>query len=523
MQTILDDVVRAGFAVSGKLNLKRFTEALVEQLFDVTGADLVCFYAGEKDDRIRLLYKRGRYTVPDTLPADREPIPFMLDSRQTVVLTERKPSPFLPLLLDGSMMSGAAAPLVSGKGVEAFVILNSREPLFITRQRLRFIETLVSLAGLHFHNARLHSRLRDYTRELQAMEKYQESIFTSMSNLLVTIDNEGALRYFNAAAARTFSLSTESLGSCVLDLFRGRISDKMLDLIRGAVTDSAEIVGAEGIFRNNGTEIDFSLTSSPINGRGKKTEGLVLLFTDQSRERELERAWKTAKRDVRTIKEERRLIKDMFSRYLSQEVVSRLISDPDAVHLGGDKRTATVMFADIRGYTSFSEGKDPEYIIKVLNEYFSEAVELIVQHQGFIDKYIGDCIMAAWGVPLQSEQEDARMAVACAMQIQDLIQREDRTFFTGEAAGLSVGMGIHTGPLVAGNIGSSRRVDYTVIGDTVNIASRMEGISGPGEVIVTEDTRELIADFFKLRKKKPVKVKGKSDPVNIYKVVERVE
>lgn len=535
MQSILDDMVRASFAISRGFDIKRFVASLTEQLFDVTGADLACFYSLE-GRTARLMFRRGRWDVPRALSPRSEPLVFIRESRETVVLTGRKQSLFLPLLLHPDMGSGIAAPLVSGKQVEALVMLNSLEEEFFNRRRLRFTETLMKMAGEYFHNAVLHNKLRDYTRKVQALEQYQENIFSSMTNLLITTDTGGNIRYFNRAASVRFGLRPEHLGKNLVSQFTGRLGGEILELIEEAVRDGGEIVEAEGIFRpgsgpgaeergGGGTspdEMDFSLNTSPLVGRRNKPEGLTLLFTDQSRERELERAVRSAERSVRTATEERRRIKDMFSRYLSQEVVSRLVADPAAVHLGGDKKVATVMFADIRGYTAFSEGKDPEYIIQVLNEYFSEAVELVITHKGFIDKYIGDCIMAAWGVPLESEQTDAQLAVCCALAIQDAVGSPDRRFFTGDAAGLSIGMGLHSGPLVAGNIGSARRVDYTMIGDTVNIAARLEGVAGPGEVIITEATRSLLEDRFELQKKRPVQVKGKSEPLRIYNVKKKV-
>jgi class 3 adenylate cyclase len=216
--------------------------------------------------------------------------------------------------------------------------------------------------------------------------------------------------------------------------------------------------------------------------------------------------------------EERRYVKDMFARYLSNEVVENLMENPDLVKPGGDKKTATVLFADIRGYTSFSENKEPEYIIGVLNEYFSEAVEIIIKYRGYIDKFIGDAIMAAWGVPMMSEEQDAELAVSCALEIQELVSSGKRRFFRGDASKLRIGIGMHTGPLVAGNLGSDRRMDYSVIGDTVNVAARLEGVAGAGEVVITKATRDLLNPGFKLEEREPVRVKGKNEPIQIFSV-----
>ena len=253
-----------------------------------------------------------------------------------------------------------------------------------------------------------------------------------------------------------------------------------------------------------------------MKGRRGEFQGNTLLFTDQTKERELHER-------MAQVVEERRAIKDMFSRYLSSDVVKQLMDSPDLIKPGGDKKVATIFFADIRGYTSFSEGKDPQYIIRILNEYFERAVEIVVRHKGYIDKFIGDCIMAAWGVPIWSEKQDAVAAVSCALNIQEQVTSKDRDFFTGDASGLTVGIGMHTGPLVAGNLGSSRRMNYTVIGDAVNIASRLEGFAASGEVIVSQTTRDFLEDAFILEKRKPVHVKGKKEPIPIYRVVRNAE
>ena len=337
-----------------------------------------------------------------------------------------------------------------------------------------------------------------------------------MTNLLVTSDKEGKIKYFNTAAEERFALSEQDKGQRLRDVFVGSIDRQILDTIDATRTDPKELLGVEGIFQTEDKEIDFAVNVSPLKGKRGQYQGITLLFTDQTKERELQER-------MERVVEERRIIKNMFARYLSREIVKKLTESPKLVRLGGDKKDATIFFADIRGYTSFSEGKDPEYIIKILNEYFSEAVELVIKHKGYIDKYIGDCIMAAWGVPLQTAREDVIQAVSCALEIQNLVASQDRRFFRGEASFLKVGIGMHTGPLVAGNLGSSRRMNYTVIGDTVNVAARLEGVAGPGEIIITQSTRDYLEDLFILQERKLIKVKGKMESIKIYNVIGRKE
>jgi len=330
--------------------------------------------------------------------------------------------------------------------------------------------------------------------------------------MIITTDAKGHIYYFNEPAAQSMGLKEEDLGRSLESVFQNSLSSKTVQTILRSLGDGNEILGLEGIYRKGDKELDYSLNVTPLKTPRGRKEGLTLLFTNQTREKEL-------KNTVQAVSEERRVIKDMFARYMSNEVITSIMEAPDSIKLGGDKREATVFFADIRGYTSFSEGRDPEVIVEILNEYFSEAVEYIVQHKGYIDKFIGDCIMAVWGVPMMPEEDDAIKAVSCAIAIQDLVRSSKRKFFYKEASHLRIGIGINTGPLVAGNLGSMQRMDYSVIGDTVNLAARLEGAAGADEIIISQATRDHIGDMFALEKRDAILVKGKEKPIQIYNVL----
>ncbi len=514
----LDELIRAGSLLARELSFKSLVSTLVEQTADITRSDLCALYlyTGPEKSRSDLVmtYRRGRYSVPPRLSADSELVSFVGECDESVVLLERRESPFLDILLDPSMQSGIALPLSVPNSSVGILILNSRTPLFFDKSRLHFLDSLVRIASGMLHNARLFQEMRDYLRRIEQLERYQEGIFSSMTNLLVTTDETGRIRYFNERARERMRLEQGHIGLSFSDLFSDALDRKILRAVEKAGAGGKELLGVEGIYRGEGGEMDFALNVSPLKGKRGRHEGLTFVFTDQSREREL-------RQQMESVVEERRLIKDMFSRYLSNEVLNALIESPEMTQLGGAKRVATVFFADIRGYTSFSEGREPEYIVKVLNEYFNEAVEIVLKHRGYIDKFIGDCIMAAFGVPLQTEEQDAVSAVSCALEIQECVRREERSFFRGEASRLRIGIGMNTGPLVAGNLGGSQRQDYTVIGDTVNIAARLEGVAKAGEVIITQTTRDFLGDHFLLEKKKPVSVKGKTKPIPIYAVKKR--
>jgi adenylate cyclase len=513
---VFSELIRASAILTRKTDASDLVSVLVEQAIDITRSDLACLYAYDESARssLKLLYQRGRHAVPRTLDRRGELVSFMEDVQQSLVLLRRNQPYFSESFLSPEMNSAICLPLFTNTAQIGLLILNGRADSFFGRDRFFFLDSFVKLAAGMLENTELVEAIKAQLRQIEALERYQESIFSSMTNLLVTTDLQGRIAYFNDAAGERLGLQEDALGIPLKEFMSGKLSPAVMRSIDASLKDGSEALGTEGIFRAERT-LDFSLNLSPLKGKRGKYEGLTLLFTDQTREREL-------KKQVKSVREERRVIKDMFSRYLSQEVVESLMDKPELVKLGGDKKIATIFFADIRGYTSFSESMEPEQIIDILNAYFSEAVEVIIRHHGYIDKFIGDAIMAAWGVPMQSEAEDAISAVSCALEIQQKIAAKDRRFFTGPAKNLKVGIGMHTGPLVAGNLGSSQRMDYSVIGDTVNVAARLEGLAKAGQVVITENTRDLIGDRFKVMQREPVKVKGKDKPIAIFNVLKQV-
>lgn len=517
---VLDELVRASSLLSQEINFRSLVSTLVEQTLDVTRSDLAVLYLypaeGKTDGEVHSTFQRGRYDVPKKLSRSSELVSFIEESGESVVLLSRKESPFVEVLLSEDMQSGIALPVVTQKASIGVLILNARRPRHYGRVRMQFLEGLLRLASGMLNNARLYRELQDYARNIEELERYQENIFDSMTNLLITTDPKGRIHYFNRSAAERLGLREDHLQKDFHRILGTGLSKTVTKGIEKVGSEHRTIAGIEGIYKTAGedADMDFSLTVSPLTGKRGKFEGITMVFTDETAEKQL-------KEQMNVVSEERRMIKDMFTRYLSNDLVQDLMERPEMVKPGGDSKLATVLFGDIRGYTSFTEGHDAEYIVQVLNEYFNEVVEVVIKHRGYIDKFIGDAIMAAWGVPMPDQTRDASAAVQAAVEIQRLIASEDRSFFRGDAKDLRVGIGMHTGELVAGNLGSARRMDYTVIGDTVNVAARLEGVAGPGEVIVTEDTRRhLNEDLFVLEEREPVKVKGKSKPIHIYNVVD---
>jgi PAS domain S-box-containing protein len=514
------DIVRAGALLARERNFKDLVNSFVEQAQDIARLDLCAFYVlkdpDDKKSDLKLYFKRGRYAVPETINGDNELIHFLRDCREAVIYNNqsvRKTPLFLKeVIINPEMKSAMALPIISHPREIGVLFTASRKMSFFNRQRFQFLDCFAKLASGVMQTSKLFDETRESSRKIDSLERYQENVFNSMTNMIVTTDAAGQIYYYNEPAAEHMGLKNEDIGRSLEKTFKNNLSAKTLKTISKSLEDGNEILGLEGIYLNGDKEIDYSLNVSPLKTPRGRKEGLTLLFTNQSREKEL-------KQTVQAVSEERRIIKDMFARYMSNEVMEKLMETPDTVNLGGDKRVATVFFADIRGYTSFSEGREPEEIIEILNEYFSEAVEQVVRHKGYIDKFIGDCIMAVWGVPMLPDKDDAFNAVSCALAIQDTVRSAKRKFFRKGASGLRIGIGINTGPLVAGNLGSMQRMDYSVIGDTVNLAARLEGVAGPTEVIISHSTKNQLGNLFRYEERPAVRVKGMEKPVQIYNVL----
>ncbi len=216
---------------------------------------------------------------------------------------------------------------------------------------------------------------------------------------------------------------------------------------------------------------------------------------------------------------EKRQVKAIFSRYVSRDVFQQLMDDPETAKLGGVRTIVTVLFSDLRGFTTMSENREPEDIVAQLNEYFSAMVELVFDHKGTIDKFVGDMVMALFNAPV-GDADHADHALQCALAMQSRLGELNERWREGGLPALACGVGINTGEMIAGNVGAETIQSYTVIGDNVNLGARLESLCKEykARIIISEFTRDLLQGDYDLHELGDVLVKGKSKPVKIFEV-----
>lgn len=214
---------------------------------------------------------------------------------------------------------------------------------------------------------------------------------------------------------------------------------------------------------------------------------------------------------------EKEFIKRTFERYVSKKLVDRLLKNKEEIKLGGEEMTITILFSDIRRFTSLAERLPPKQVVDLLNDYFTRMINVVNKNEGIVDKLMGDSVMALFGVPFP-HIDDAMNSVRCAVAMQKEVKKFNKIRTGQGLPTLEMGVGLNTGPVIAGNIGSKERMEYTVIGDSVNIAARLQGLAKPGEILISEATYKQVKGKVIASQLEPMTLKGKRIPVGVYRI-----
>jgi class 3 adenylate cyclase len=234
---------------------------------------------------------------------------------------------------------------------------------------------------------------------------------------------------------------------------------------------------------------------------------------------ETQLALKRQKAEIRRLAEDlelhNRFIQSLFGRYLSDEVVAALLASPEGPKLGGEQRKVTLLMSDLRGFTPLTEGLGPERVLRLLNSYLAAMADVILEHQGTIDEFVGDAILAIFGAPL-ARPDDARRAVACAVRMQAAIQELNRCNEKEGLPQLEMGIAVHTGEVIVGNVGSERRTKYGVVGSAVNHAGRIESFTVGGQVLISDATLREAGDGVRVGSRLAIDAKGIRERIVVY-------
>lgn len=379
----------------------------------------------------------------------------------------------------------------AGQCIGVTQVLNKSEGIFNARD-IRRLSAFTAQIAVTLENARLFD-------EVLAIKNYNENVLASTTNGVVTLDHQRRIVTVNAAAVNLLGRTAAQLTHGDAEEILSGPNAWVLDVV-DRVQDEGTTVSAVSadLCRPDGTRASVNLTANPLrDGRGD-TIGSVLSFEDFTREKR---------------------VKTTMARYMNPKVAERLLEAGDGM-LEGQVQTVSILFSDVRNFTSMSERLGPRETVSLLNEYFEKMVDVVLQREGILDKYIGDAIMALFGSPFTGPQ-DADNAVACACDMVSALRKLNLLRTAKGHAPIDIGIGIATGDVVVGNIGSPRRMEYTVIGDAVNLASRLESATKNYGVrlLLAEGTVAALKARVPVREIDRIRVKGKDRAVTVYEAI----
>ena len=338
--------------------------------------------------------------------------------------------------------------------------------------------------------------------DMQAVKNYNEAMLQSMSNGVITVDETGNLKSLNKSAEDIIKIGAEdNLGKPLAEILGEKNEWLVAEITKVRETGSTENLEDADLYTGEDELVSANIALQPmISGEGE-TIGALMLVEDISSEKR---------------------VRSTMSRYMDPQLANQLLEEGDGqAMLGGQAAEATVLFTDIRSFTTIAESLGPQATVSMLNEYFEIMVACISDAGGMLDKFIGDALMAGFGVPLPSDDApDA--AVKSAISMISQLRDWNASRLAADKPAINMGVGVNTDNVVTGNIGSSKRMDFTMIGDGVNLAARLEGSCKTygAQIIISEFTQIKLKGNYALRELDRIVVKGKTEPVSIFEVLD---
>lgn len=370
-----------------------------------------------------------------------------------------------------------------------------RSGIFSERE-LDLLVAFADQAAIALENARLFDSLRSSLAEVTELKNLMDNVFSSIASGVLTLNRESKIVLCNSAAEKIIMRhSSEIIGQNFYEVFPS-IGKDLSAQIKAVRELDRNIVGIEyqaDLPPRGPVTLSFNL--SPLIDARQITRGIAIVIDDLTEKKRLQA--------------QRRL----FERMVSPAVIEQL--DPDKLQLGGNRYKITTLFADIRGFTSFSENINPERLVRILNKYLAVAAESVLAHEGTIDKFLGDAIMAWFNAPI-SQPDHTLRAILSVLDMRSSIAELQKEI--PSQLRLTFGAGIHYGDAVLGLVGTEKRLEYTAIGDSVNTAKRIQENATPGQILISAAAYPFVADKIEVAPFGPIEAKGKREPIMVYEV-----
>ena len=493
-----------GQVVNSSLELSQVLQIVMDTLVRLTGAERGFLML--RDDQGEMTTRIARNWEQESINASefaisRTVIDRVMSESQAVMTTNAQEDPRFggqESIIAYSLRSILCVPLKVKDEITGVIYTDNRirTGLFSDAER-DLLVAFANQAAVAIENARLFESVRRTLAEVTELKNLMDNVFASIASGVITADVADKILLCNRAAEVILEKNSLELLGHELSEMLPSIGKDLTGLMEAVRQSDQHIVGLEyqsTLPKKGPVVLSFNL--SPLKDASQETQGVAIVLDDLTEKKRLQA--------------QRRL----FERMVSPAVIQML--DPDKLHLGGKRAGITTIFADIRGFTSFSEDHDPEILVTVLNRYLAAAAEAILAEQGTIDKFMGDAVMAWFNAPIPQEDHALR-AIRAALGIRKAVEQLQSEIPADMQR--SFGVGIHYGEVVLGLVGTESRLEYTAIGDSVNTAKRIQENSQAGQILISSEVYALVQDAVQVNPVAAIQAKGKRLPLDVYELV----
>lgn len=500
----LQALADVGRVVNSSLNLTTVLNEVIDTIIRLTGAERAFLMLRSDQEEMDIVVARnwekeslatGEYEISRRIVAQ------VVAEGEAVLTTNAQADPRFTgfdSVIAYNLRSIVCVPL-KVKGLLTGVIYADnrvQEGLFSERERALLL-AFADQAAVALENARLFDSVRRTLGEVTELKNLMEDVFASIASGVITADVQGVVTLCNQAAELILNRAPGSLLGSSLSEWLSTLAPDLERKVQSVQEEDQRFLGlAVNPEVDSRGPLNLVLHLTPLKAAGQATRGVAIVVDDLTEKRRLE------------------ALHRLFERMVSPAVIDAL--DPDSLELGGRRAEITTLYADIRGFTSFSEALEPETLVSVLNGYLAWAARSILDQEGTIDKFLGDAIMAWFNAPIPQPDHTFR-AVRAALAIREgiLALHQDMP----PEYQLSFGVGIHSGEALLGLIGTQERLDYTAIGDSVNTAKRLQENAAKGQILISKVAAQHVAGLVELKEVPPIQAEGKQQPIPVYEVL----
>lgn len=496
-----------GQVVNSSLKLHDVLRIVMDTIIRLTGAERGFLMLKDQDGNLSM--RVARNWEQESLEASefaisRTVIQRVVEEGTPIVTTNAQEDPRFDgqeSIIAFNLRSILCVPLKLKDSLTGVIYADNRIRIGIFTQADRnLLSAFANQAAVAIENAQLFESVKGTLAEVTELKNMMDNIFASIASGVITADVEEKIILCNRSAERILGQPADLMvGRCLNDCLPP-IASELANYITEVQTNNQPILGIEmAPTLDNRGRVDLIFNLSPLKDANQTTQGIAIVLDDLTEKKRLEAQ------------------RQLFERMVPPAVIKQI--DLNKIQLGGERAKITTLFADIRGFTSFSESLAPEQLVSILNLYLAAAADAVLAQEGTLDKFMGDAVMAIFNAPISQEDHTLR-AVRAAIGIRDALQKIHSELPPDFQLGF--GIGIHYGEAVLGLVGTEKRIDYTAIGDSVNTAKRIQENAAEGQILITKDAYKYVKEFIRANPVEPIRAKGKKELIEAFEILDLV-